>query len=58
MSKKEIRYKLDVLLESCFILDAYNLSYGALQFAIALGAITYEEWLYLRRACLTAECSL
>lgn len=30
MSKKEIRYKLDVLLESCFVLDAYNLSYGAL----------------------------
>ena len=58
MSKKDIRSKLDALLETCFILGSYDVSYGALLFASTIGAITNDEWLFLRRACHIAECSL
>ena len=57
MSKEEIRFKLDMLLESCFALGAYDIAYGSLLFACNIGAITNDEWLYLRRACHIAECS-
>lgn len=57
MSKKEIRSKLDSLLVTCFALGSYEVSFGALLFACHLGAITNDEWFYLRRACRIAMCS-